>query len=359
MRVKTEKLKNAFQIVDNVPLDPTVTSSQYIRFKSDKGLKLTATGRMHGESRAAVSHGNEEAWEFFVDRKLLSAFLSAAVGEDTTLTYSKDSLILETSGQKLKVAPPKEPVAGYGTWPETSVVKLNVEANDLALLSEYCADNISMDKFAVVKLTKGFGTIATDSIFLVMVLDQALTTELNLPPQMAAQFAKAGVAEVSVGKTGVGVTMEGGRLYQTHKDEALKFPLNQLRQVVEAGLKGKIAFECPVQTLLTSIEGLSGFVSVMGHDACEVVLNREKSELTLTLKFASGTIRRVAAVTVKGSGKFPENYRWSLGKVSPWLRYLAKRDDACSIICRRTDTTTVLYSNAQDKKKRVLVFADC
>ncbi len=353
MKVSTEKFQEAFCVVDAVSVHNTLMSSQFVRLVSKGGtLRLSMTGMMYGD--AVIKPLVDEAWEFFVDRKALSAFLFSASGE-IVITNKKNELSLECQSQSMTLQPPKDPISGYVAWPVTEKVGLKSVGPFIGFLSGFAAKEPGNERLSAIKLIKGYGTMATDSVTMVAILDPAATLDVNIPPQLAPYVMRAGGNEVLVGKTGVGVELPAGRLYQIGNVQLKQYPTDQLRGILDKAKAASPMFKVGARIMEEVLTGIEKFNA---DGVPEVTL--EGSVLKLRVALVGGEVNRVVGVKLQMAGKAGfSKLSWAVEKPRLWFKHIADLKDGAEVECARmNDASATVLRYTEGKRVHLLVFTD-
>lgn len=353
MKVQAEKFVAVLKTVGAVAAEPAITSSQFVRLiaKGDS-LRLTLAGVMFGDGTVKADVATKEEWTFYADRRALSAFAGSASGI-LELIVKGTTLTITGPHQTMKLSAPTEAVAGYGVWPVTEKVDLVLNSDDTAALGQYCSTGAGGEQFAAVQFISKFGALASDSIVLSAIRNDKCPQAV-VPCSLTPHLARSGGSSILVGKSGVGVVLPDGRLYQTLHSSLKSCPVDKLMDVVKTGLSQPIVFSCPASELGGAVGNLNAFPYV-GASLIGTVSIKEK-QLHIQVDFPSGTTQRY--VVAQFAPKASLSTQWPLNRIYPWIKYISGKDDSAVIACRRMDAATVFEMVLSAKEQYVLVFSD-
>ncbi len=355
MKVPTSKLRDAFSVVDLVSQQNVMLSSQFVRLTAKGGsLKMSLTGLMHGES--SVKFMDEEEWEFFADRKAVSAFLSSAKGQDVTLTHGPASLKFQSGRQKMELEAPKDAISGYSNWPVTEKLPIKAFASDVEFLGVFAATDPGSERLAAVKVIAKYGAIATDSVTMAAVLDKGIAVSVDIPTQVAGLIGKLKADTLMVGKSGVGMAAKDGRIYQPGSTQLKHYPEKRLRSVLDDTLKSKAVFSMKAKTLERLLAGLDQFG---GGEVTVSNLQIRGTKLTVTTNFVGGEIVRSGELAAADS-KLEQDLKWSIVKPLAWLHHVVELNADAFVLCCRLEGMSALVCVPRKDSQRafLLVFSD-
>jgi hypothetical protein len=326
MKIKTEALREAFRICDAIPINAVIESSAVIRIRQDRNkLFLTLTGAMGCEMcLTGVSQGGK--WTSYINRETLKRFLATAASSEVEL-FHKDKLILK-SGQRLELPLP-DTITGY----TTQTLKKGSAYNEnlikfLRTASRYISTQSGTESFQAVSFGKE-AIFVTDSVS-IMALTGSPTTEYLLPPEIIGIITMTN-AEVSIEKTGIGVTLSNGTAFQPLSDELKNFPRDKCLEWIKEGSRAATIFTFVCSDFLDHLKAVSLFL----NDKTEpVTIEENKGSLTLTVQtLATGIFQRTFKL-LKPSGKSVK-YTINAEKILPWMLYIAENDPSTVITFAR------------------------
>src|SRR5215469_13000305 len=162
MIVKTDELRAAFKIVDNVPINLALESSQYLKIRQEGNkITLSMTGALQAEaSISGQSQGGK--WTAYVDRKTFRSFMSTASEPEVELFY-KDKLTMK-SGQRLELAL-HATVTGYESWSPKSAFDLEDDQTAFIRMAVKYLPNIAGTEECEAVYFDKDRIIVTDKIF--------------------------------------------------------------------------------------------------------------------------------------------------------------------------------------------------
>ena len=341
MKLTTSELQTAFKIVDLVDTQPGLLSSQFIQLEAkDSKLYLSLTGICVGWAECPVLEpGPDFTW--WLDRRVLSAFLSGASAKTITTVLQKDVLLWKAGAQKI-TSTAMTPVTGYTTWePKKEAVALNLTpelAKELALHAQYSPATASADHLAAVLLVKGYGTLASDSFVISVGFDKTLTSTIKLPGMLAGKLPN-GVTSILVEKAGTGIRFAQGYLYQPLAVNAItSYPLKDITNVVATHLPVKSVVKIKAKDLLDALNQIKGYVFGSSIDL-RVLCAPSKTTgfASLTLDVIQGKVETSLAAEYTTDFKLS----WALVKLLPWVEFLYNQDNAATVVCGQKNDSFV------------------
>lgn len=309
MKIRTEDLRAAFQLLDHVPQMDTIESSRFIRCLSiDDNMVMHLAGTLTGFSNIKVKNGSK--LKFHLDRKALGGFLAAATGDEITM-QSGDKILLQQGRNKLEVAKPAD-VGGYANPPEIKKGKrlelTPEEFTRLQMLTKYIPRKSIDERYSALQGIKGFGWLAMDGMVMTawkcdIDSNTAIPGALFQAMQEGDEFSlHDGVA---VCKTKAGILSQS-----LHADLSL-FPIDKTKGVAEKSFAAKPVAEVQMEAWLNALRYFEGFPMEDAYLDCEA----GKAQLQLRLSGPGIKVETVIPAKVTGT---TEKMRWELSKLSPW-----------------------------------------
>lgn len=346
MKVKTEELKAAFSVVDNVAVNPVLETSQFVRVRQDGNkLSLALTGSLWSEaSLTGVTTGGK--WTEYADRRLLKAFLTSCSSKEVDVLLKPKEKLTFKADQRLEVAS-HAPVLGYESWIPKAAFDLTDEQKlILATAVKYLPQNMAgTENMNGVWFGKD-SVVSTDSISMLGFYGVA-SKDVYVVPAETAVFLSANDAKVSVDDNGVGAAITNyGYVYQPRSTQLDSYPHVAACTRLDAGLKTKPMMSLAADELLDVLRIASGFIFDK-NEACRIEM--QGKDMLVTIDMAAGKFQR----TVKVSGALPMPVDLALKRVIPWLEY------AGALHVEYAKMTNCSMLRFTDKKRRnVLLVAD-
>lgn len=356
MKLDTNTCLEAFKIVDMVDMQPGMLSSQFVRLTADKKLRLSLTGVCIGE--AVVKLPEPEAWKFYIDRRVLGAFLASTKAKQISLEHHNGELRLVAGRQQKVLVSNSEDVSGYTSWSRkesNATLKLSETLRkELKLLAEYAPTTAAADHLSAVNMVKGYGTIGTDSFIIAAYLDPSTAISFPLPVVLTKTLASKQVDELLLNKGGAGVQFSNGYLYQTVVARArTNYPLKKIQGVLNDAQKLKPLLSVDPGKLHEGLTKVKAFVFGSSVDI-EVTIEAGKTEdsLQLSLNLVNGS----AQVNIAGKYTGSSPLVFPIDKIAPWIEHIASLKDAKTIYGSMGEGYTSLRSS-KGNKHHILVCA--
>lgn len=344
MKLKLEKLRGAFSVVDRVQPLQVLESSQFVKLaRSEGALSLLLTGSLRAEARVAFP--GDGKWSFFLDRRALKAFLSTATAEEVSVSLEEGTLTL-AAGQKLEAAK-RAPVSGYETWAPKGTFELSPELSAaLSVLVKYLPSVAGMEHVGAVRFDKS-GVVATDTVGLAHYSLRA-PAEFFLPPEVAQVVASAG-GKIAADDKGAGAKIAGGHVYQPFDAALSQFPSKECGSAIAEGYKAPAKFRASAQALHDALKVASEFLL----DKAELAkVSPAKGGALVTVDTGSGKFEK--PVAAKTLGTF-DPVEWPIKRILPWLESAARRE-GLEVEFAKTSSASALRFAGKDKS--VLLVAD-
>ena len=353
MKIKTDDLRAALSVIDNVAPNSFMDSSTYISLSAVGGkLYLKLTGILRASANVAIP--NSEKWQAYIDRKMFRSFIGTA-SEEIEITYS-DKQISLSAKQSLNV-PTHAPIVGYEVWkadPKAKQVTVtSAHVNAIKSLSAYKPTAPGMEHVAAIcfdaKHTMAF---ATDTIFMSAMTDKAFSHNWLLPIEAAGVVAKLATSgNTVVDKTGVGVQLTNGWIFQPQPTTLDSYPTTQCLQVLNNASSLKPLATVTAGDLQQVLKAATEFVT---SSLLPMVIAADKNAVSISVDVHGGKFQR--SVDAKVTGKVA-GVQWPSHGVLPWVSEIAKIQEDTPIIVARDNNSTILRVQTPDTQ-RLLVFAE-
>lgn len=361
MKLEIEACRTAFKIIDQVTSHAGLLSSQFIRLQYSKDkLYLNLSGMAIGSANIPATDGGGTPWTFYMDRRVLAAFLSTTQAKAIELVLEKDSLTLKAGRQKATVAG-MSAVAGYTSWkrsPSVKTLKLSEHLKkELGMLANYAPTTSAADHLMAVYLIKGYGILSTDSFCLASCLDSSISETFPLPVVLAQLAAASQSSQLYIEKAGGGMVFPQGYIYQAVSARTqTDYPMVPVKKVVAARIVDKPMVKLPIKRLAEGFDYLKNFI--FGADTgIFVELSGKQADKTLriSMKSPAGEVNKVLS---DGEILVPEfSIRWPIAKAGPWVAYQAGIDADALVHCGK-DADGAFLTTGTPKKKNLLVIAE-
>jgi hypothetical protein len=347
MKIKLEKLKSAFAVCDAVVAVAALESSQHVRLKrTDSELSLALTGISFAESRVAVAEPGK--WTAHVDRRALKAFLATARKDEVEVFVDKSGAILMKAGQRLEI-PARAVVAGYESWKPVGEYDLSPELKAaVGVAVKYLPSAAGAESVEAVNFVKGYGVVATDTIFLAAYLSPSIKQSFFLPAAVAQFLASSG-GKLATDDRGAGAVTPDGHVFQPRSADLDNYPLDMCKTSLAIALKSPTVAEASAEDLLEVIQTASQFLVDKAEDA---KVEPAAKGISFTVDLGAGKFQKtVPAKLVNGMAAAV----WPIRRLAPWL----ERAAACQArveIAKTANATCLRYLDG--KIRSALVFAD-
>ncbi len=314
MKCKTEDLKSAFAVIDNVAVNPVLETSQFVRIRQDGNkLSFALTGSLWSEAALSVITTGGK-WTEYADRRLLKAFLTSCSSKEVDVFFKPKEKLTLKADQRLEIAS-HTPVPGYESWtPTTPFALTDDQKSILAVAVKYLPQNMAgTENMNGVWFGKD-SVISTDSISMLGFYGVVSKIAYVVPAETAV-FLSANDAKVSVDDNGVGAAITNyGYVYQPRSTQLDSYPHVAARTQLDAGLKVKPMLSLAADGLLAVLRIAAGFIFDKS-EACRIEM--QGKDLLVTVDMAAGKFQR----TVKVAGTLPMPVDLAVKRIMPWLEY--------------------------------------
>jgi hypothetical protein len=351
MKISTKDLQAAFKIVDSVQTSPVLDSSQFVRLKSDgKSISLALTGALWAEAHAAGTEG-KGAWTSFLDRRPLKAFLDTATGTEIEIYCAKDKLTLK-SGQRLEVAA-RTPVTGYESWkPAASFDLTDDQKTTLKTAVKYLPNMAGTENVEAVYFGSGYGVLVTDTLFMMACLGSLVKHDFMLPAEVA-KFLVGHDGKIAADKTGVGVDLSNGYVYQSLSVKLAGYPIDKCKDALAERVKSPAVAVIKGSELLKALQVASQFL-VDKNEAAEIEV--KANVLTVTVDLNTSKFQRSIDL-VKTGTPLPASVKWPVRRITSWFEYVTGIDDECEVTFAKTSNASV-FRCTDGTRNNVILAAD-
>ena len=349
MKIKLEKLKSAFSVCDAVTAVAALESSQHVRLKrTDAEMTMALTGISLAEARVAVTEPGK--WTAHVDRRALKAFLSTARKDDVEVFVDKSGTILMKAGQRLEI-PARAAVAGYESWKPSGEFDLSPDQKRfVGAASKYLPTVAGAESVEAVNFIKGYGTLATDTIFLAARLDASVKQSFFLPAAVASFLASSG-GKLATDDRGAGAVIADGYVFQPRSADLDNYPLDMCKKSLIEALRSPTVADAEALDLLEVIQTASQFLIDKAEDAR---VEPVAKGVSFTVDLGAGKFQKTIPAT-EVNGMIAA--QWPIRRLVPWLEFSAASGATVRVEIAKTANATCLRFT-DGKVRNALVFAD-
>jgi hypothetical protein len=361
LNIDAEVFRNAYQIVSAVGSHAGLLTSQFVRVsRNGDGLGLNLTGLAVGEATipaAAIELQRDQLPEkdLYFDRRLLGGFLGAHErAKSFRVTFKQDAVTLRSKSHRLDITSVE--VSGYQSWKpakKASPVRLQEEElEQLRFLQKFTSATAAADHLNAIRMSPGYGALASDSFSMAAVLDKKSRLRGFFPSILPGLISSEVRAVVE--RNGTGVQFDHGYLYQPVSENCHKsFPEKTLRELLAGVQKSKPVVTIATKTFRDVFQQLAGFV--FGASDYEKALiecsgDAAKGMVTMQLKLTQGMTRRAFKQEVARDF----SVAWPVKRIEPWLMELP---DVEQVDCYASDFGTA-FRACYDERTYMLAVAE-
>jgi hypothetical protein len=327
MKIEGKAFAEAFALVDLVPEQSGVESSHFVRLAAKEG-KLVL--RMAGIVSAAATVKGEGEIKIFADRKVLRAFVGR-IGDGTITIENADTGVqLKHQRSTLTLTQPEE-ITGYSSWKQGPGKEASFERGLIGMLSKYASKVESY--ISVVRLEKGWGTVAGDGIALAACLDPGVPISCPLP-KMLLDLIPPSTEKIWVEEKGAALRNEMGWIYQPIPTSEKPFPLDKIKEVLNGSVKAKPYIKIKNDKLLDVVKHFQSYA--WGGKSYGILCEAGKKSDTISFRLETPVVKTSIIVEADESN-FPETrWQWPLEKVEDWAEFIAKQGE-CEVEAGRSE----------------------
>jgi hypothetical protein len=362
MKLQTEDFRKVFKIIDLVENHAGLLSSQFVKLTCNQGsIQMALAGLCIAESRLKTPEA-VEIWNFYLDRRVLAAFLDTTRAQTIDVTLQKGSLTLLAGRQKANFTAMDE-VSGYSIWkPKPGTLrslKLSDEMRqELGVLAEYAPITAAADHLSAVYLVEKYGIIATDSFVIAACLDPGISHTFPLPVVLSKLAAGNKVTSLDLDKTGAGIRFPEGHVFQPISARCQKeYPLRKIQDALKVHQTVKPILKINAGKLNDSIEHLQKFIFGSDVDVLlQLQAGQREGNLLMLLDLVRGKTQIASAGELVTKGL---DLKWPVAKIAPWVSYVAKLDKEGTILCAFDPQSHCnILQMAHGKRRYILVVAE-
>lgn len=349
MKVKTDELRAAFKVIDNVPLNLVLESSQYVKIQQNVNkLTLSMTGALQAEATIdGQSQGGK--WTAYVDRKTLRSFISTASDPEVELFY-KEKLTLK-SGQRLELAL-HGVITGYESWvPKSSFSLEDDQKSFLRMAVKYLPNIAGTENCEAVWFDKE-RIIVTDKIFMIQVSGSAVKSNFLLPPDVA-RFLASTPEKIAVDKTGVGAALSNGFIYQAKSSHLDTYPIDSIKDVLDAGSKSPTLFKVKADEFSSTLKIAIQFIPDKSEG---VSIESKDKSVQMTVDTSSGKFQRSVKASNIGAVTTPVSI--PARKLCHWLDFAGSAELEYARISTAKISNVSVFRFADGTRRNILIVAD-
>lgn len=346
MKVKTDELRSAFKVTDCVPISEVLESSQYLKIRQDGDkLILSMTGIVQTEASVkGQSQGGK--WTAYIDRKIFKTFISTASEPETELFY-KDKLTLK-SGQRLELALHSQ-ISGYESWaPKSSFDLTDEQRSFLKMAAKYLPTTAGTESCEAVCFDKD-RILVTDTIYMIEIKGSIVKTNFKMPPEIV-KFLNGTSEKVVVERTGVGLALSNGFLYQSLSSNLDNYPFDACVNVLTIGSKATTILKFKADEFAEALKIACQFTP---DKTSAVAIETKDKSIIMTTVTNTGKFQR----SVKATGTLTDSVNLRAHKLIPWLEYATDNEIEYSRIDLNKASASV-FTFTNNKCENTLVIAD-
>ena len=353
MNITLEDIQKQFAVIDTVPVNPAMESSQFVRmYFTPNALSLSLTGSMWARAMVApIQPATEDKIAFYADRRVLKAFLSTAgvPANELKIAVSASKMDLTCGGQRLSL-PNHAQISGYETWKPGATFTLPDESlKALPILARYCSTIPGLERVGAIRFVKDYGVIASDTVFLA-VETAAPKSSFFINPTFASAVASQQGAALSADAGGAGMVFpSGGFVYQPYPAGLDDFPEADLQKYVKNVQAAPVVFTCASDFLCRTVKTAMEFL--LGVSDAATVSSTKKTSVLLTVNDV-GKFER--ALPAKVAQEF-QPVTWPIKNILPWIAYVAESCPNIEYI-RLQDASA--FHAVGDSGEHFLIFSD-
>jgi len=297
MKIKVDAMKAALKVLNLVPVQSAVRSTEFIRFACDGSkVNLQLAGNVHGTADVVVEDPSDP-FVVFVDRKQLFSFVAPAKRE---LIIEFDETLNIRNGRRRAKMVSSEPLKGYSNVEPLEGEK-GLKMSDgltkaLKLAQKYATEEATRPELNSIHISKKHGKVLSADGQVLFAADvEGLTLQTSLPVTLPELISDG--AQIKVSKQGARIIFKEGRILRTFNELWKKFPAEKM--------------VASMATLLESVE--VGTVSALGASQAierlvSYVSSRTGETVTATVSGSAG--RPLLSLVVKETyGTFTEKIK--------------------------------------------------
>ena len=340
MKLDTESLQEAYNIVSNVPRS-ILESSQWVRMEfGDDGVVLTlSSGDTLARATATVTAaGKSPSSAVYVERKTLGAFLAGA-NKEVNLTVRPDGSSTFRSGSaKLSLASTVETTLGqYEEWKGRDTAKaLKIDGAQARIIRQFVtmvggSTSAVNERLLAVSVTRR-GVLAANEVGALAMktpkfFGKKQPARVLLPPLVAGLVESQ--YRLCVEDSGAGLVYAAGSVYQATAEEAVtNYPDDMLWDMVDRVIDAGVVMRVKRVALLGCLAYMTGYLSAAKSRDLEVDSDGKGVVVNLPLQGGQATQRLDAEVVTTVGLK-------SVWRIPDLKRFLQLFDDDVTIeYCR-------------------------
>ncbi len=284
MKLQTESLLAALEVLKRVPLRSGIECSEYVKMSAKGGhLRLFLSSDIVGE--VSVTMTDAEEFDFFIERSLFLPFIENAEGKEITFKVEPDSLTLIDKRRRAKYKALGKVIGGYVNIQKKLKDEKQIAIDPtllkrLQLAAEFATfDSMSPQLNCVFFSKTGLMSSNTYSIFS---SEDTLPFQGPFPLELVPLLGKN--TTVYVHKTGARLEFPGGWVFCAIRDRCrTAFPEAKIATAVAEGKKVPIAFQTTAKIFSGAIEKLNTYVRAVANIDVSLKLEGKAGESEITL----------------------------------------------------------------------------
>jgi hypothetical protein len=340
--VDRDALINAIEVLNLVPQQAGIPTSDYIRFTLHKdSLEMSLASVVVGMARVPGKFADflRHIPEFFLDRRLFLPFILAGKKRKAgfRIGFNPDNIFVRQGAREALFAMNAEKVSGYGQWTDISSlkeIKLSQELRNMLLASIECATaDPSMPHLNCVYIGDTLVLASNQTVLFVGKSKKASGMKFPFPVGIVPLLSSVLVKGVGVEgdkvilDCGCGF-LEGMVSAKTKTD----FPRKTIESVVEKGSKWPLLVNLPADRLHAMFGRFIGYLSGVRREDWLVKLEITGKTVKATVKINNGKFDE--ALELDHPAKLDGTVEWPLDLVAPVIEYMASTGTEISV---RTD----------------------
>jgi hypothetical protein len=315
MKIEAEKFKAGFELIDLIPSESILPSSQFVHLVAKENvLRMKLTGIATAEAKVAC----QGDISFYVARRELSLFLNRATGT-ITCEVDKKGIALRSAKDKLITAQQKA-VEGYAEIKPPTGKKIKLDGKLLSMLAQYGPTNTIDPHLEVICFRKKLGVFATDALTVAACLEKTEGEELLLPSFVAKLLTKTGLEEIYVDPKGATLQSPIGKLYQPLPATDKVYPVAETQGLLESARTEAGLFAFDAREMLDTLKHVNQFRATNS-----VIYGKpEVDNKRIRVGSDSSTLLAESVMPVKfiKNRAQPEKFALALDRLAPWLQYV-------------------------------------
>lgn len=363
MKISSEELITAIDLLSLVPSRAGVPSSEFIRLHCSKDIMNAAlSAEVFGVTNSPLFEIDTEEWTAFVDRASFCPFVAVSKELKSTAPFelswnSKKKSLLVRCGNRKGVFNEVTNVSGYSDASKVVGTKLKLSdtiKKTLVLAAKYATPDPTIANLNCVYVQNNGWVLASNERSALRIHDKSVTATIPLPLGLLAAVQDSTVSSIIVGKGLAKVTLPKGYLCQTiNQAAASKFPAKAIHAAIDSAKTYPKSFSVDASKLVAALDRLNLYSAlVIKRDAVVTLVGTTGAKnIQVVCKVPQGRFeeRLQAKVPIKADFKI----EWLLQLLLP-LSAIAKDIGEVSVHFE-PNKTTPYYLHAKGMGLELLV----